>query len=169
MARDTPSPQACPDRPIAALSAKSVAACAPAELIRETQAQDIQASRGTAAADCPDGFDDFDWGGFDMECQAACEAMAAEPHLSALSPKQPSPAPAKAHEGSLEHAEGSAIASDLQDDLPEVSPSSESGGLEGKRTGSSQLMDCKTTNKEVQIHRCAVLPVPRFYPSTPES
>ena len=111
------------------------------------------------SADCLAGFDDFDWGEFDMECQVACNTV-------------------ETYQGADCEAAEVVDLEEIHEEQQEVGtvlglkaeslPASAEGCVAVNLTGSgswddaampgqeSQLQDCKTTNAGIQVHRCVI-------------
>ena len=111
-----------------------------------------------AFADCLDGFDDFDWGEFDMECQAACNAVET---LQGAELAAPDTLVSDEHDEGQQQ-EGAEVENDCiahslslhaeshdKVDIREYG-SWDEAALAGPE---SQLLDCKTTNAGIQVHR----------------
>ena len=105
-----------------------------------------------AFTDCLDDFDDFDWGEFDMECQAACNAIDNLQADSGLHDTFNVEKQEEAAVGEMKcNASDSACINESQHeaDLAETG-SWDEAALPGP---DSQLLDCKTTNAGIQVHR----------------
>ena len=106
-----------------------------------------------AFKDCLDDFDDFDWGEFDMECQAACNA------IDKLQGAESGARDTCETEGQ-EDGEGGEIECNASDSTALIEDHNEAYLLEADERSEavlpgpdSQLFDCKTTNAGIQIHR----------------
>ena len=98
-----------------------------------------------------DNFDDFDWGEFDLHCQAACETVEVPlAEQKAAPPELPQDKEAILEDTCKDEAAFPVLTTD-GDDLQQ-------GGKHGCNSDpcslpSTQLIDCKTTNAGIQVHK----------------